>query len=267
MKNPVVSIVMCVRNTQEYIDQAVKSILSQSFHSFEFIIVDDASNDSTFQRLKKFQDQRLVLLRNIKSQGVAASLNRGLRNARGKFVARMDGDDIALPQRLEIQVKFLNKHPQIGVVGSWVRLIDELGKVKGFNKFPTAHVKIMNLLPFANPFIHPSVMIRHELIKNKGQYDVNYDGAEDYEMWLRFSQHTRFANIPKVLLKYRLHQRNISFTQTARLNLAYTKVQLLKISEYRYPWWHLLFVVKSLAASLLPRRLTQFIYSKFFNYS
>lgn len=263
---PKVSVILPVRNSEIFLAGAIRSILKQSLPDFELVIIDDGSKDMSLQIVKRFRDSRIILLTNNTPMGVAGSLNRGIRIAKGDYIARMDADDIAMPDRLHIQFEYLKKHPEIGVVGSWVKLINADGKSGGYKKFPTTDRDIKRLLTFVNPFIHPSVMIRSSLIKQFGEYSKDCEGAEDYELWFRFARETKFANLPIILLQYRLHKDAVSFSETARLNLAYAKVQFRIVNLYSYPGWHIFLALKCILSALLPKKLTQYIYRRFFGY-
>lgn len=266
MKQPLVSVLMCTRNAADFVSAALNSIFHQTYSKFETIVIDDASTDGTWVRLSRFHDRRLIILKNNTSLGISASLNRGLRLTKGTYIARMDADDISDPTRFKAQVDFLTTHTAVGVVGTWVRLINAEEQEQGYKKFPVSEREIKHMLPYTNPLIHPTVMVRRALFEKYGLYNSEYDGAEDYELWLRWSKYTQFANIGQVLLNYRLHDRSVSFNETSRLNFAYAKVQVKKIFEYGYPWWHLLFALKSILSGLTPKFISQQIYRKFFGY-
>lgn len=158
-----ISVVMSVRNGEKYLQEAVDSILRQSYKDFEFIIVDDCSRDKTAYLLKRISDSRVRIITNSVKKGLTASLNFALKNSRGRFIARMDSDDIAVKDRLKKQVVFLEKNPAVGVVGSWVELIDDQGRTKGFMKFPKEPKDILRKIFLYNPIRHSTVMFRKEL--------------------------------------------------------------------------------------------------------
>lgn len=263
---PLVSVVLPVYNGARFLPQAVESVLGQTWKKFELLVVDDASTDATSKILRQVKDARVRIFKSASHKGVAASLNLALKKARGRYIARMDADDVVEKDRLEKQIRFLQTHPAVGVVGSWVKLIDYKGRVKGYKKYPVADQEIKKKLHYLNPLIHPSVMIRKELFDKYGGYDEELDGAEDYDLWCRFVPYTQFANLDHLLLQYRLHSKNVSFVETSRLNIAYTKVQVKKIFSYGYPAWEIVFGLKSLLFALTPRPVKQWIYRNFFNY-
>jgi glycosyltransferase involved in cell wall biosynthesis len=209
-----VTVLMSVYNGERYIRQAIESILRQTFTDFEFTIVDDASTDGTPAILDSLSDTRIVRLKNESNLGLTTSLNRGLKVAHGELIARMDADDISLPQRLEKQVDYLDKHPDVGILGSTCQLIDASGQGQGMKpRLPNdTLIRWSSLL--RNPFIHPTVMIRRNvLVENNLFYDENFKATQDYEFFTRVLKYTRGANLSEPLLLYRLHVGGISNKQ------------------------------------------------------
>ncbi|MEK7165645.1 MAG: glycosyltransferase [Patescibacteria group bacterium] len=266
MKTPNISVIIPVHNGELFLYEALESLRTQSFQNFELIVINDASTDKTRTILDNYIQKKMKKIHLKKRVGVAAALNYGLRYARGEYIARMDADDIAYKRRLEIQIRFLNTHPKVGVVGSWVELIDGKGKLKGYKKFPTTDRGIKRMLHFANPLVHPSVVVRKVLFDQFGDYTEELDGAEDYELWCRFATHTWFVNLKHILLQQRLHAKNVSFSNTSRLNFAYARVQFRKVFKYGYPVWELVLGFKSLLSAFTPRLIQKWVYQKFFGY-
>lgn len=217
---PKVTVLMSVYNGERYLQQAVESILGQSFEDFEFLVVDDASSDRSSGILNGYRDPRLRILRNEANAGLAASLNRGIDHARGRYVARMDDDDVSLPERLERQVSFLDERPAIGVCGTWARAIDENGKPTELLRTPTGNAA--GKLCWRPPvFVHPTVMARKELLR-ANRYDPAYLQAQDYELWLRLWPKTGFDNLGSVLLLYRSHGSSLTAqARTSQLERTY----------------------------------------------
>jgi len=207
--NPLVTVLMPVYNGEKYLKEAIESVLNQTFRDFEFLIIDDGSADKSAETIKSFNDARIRLERNETNLGLIKTLNKGLGLAKGKYIARMDCDDISLPKRLSIQVNFMEKHPEIDVCGSWVKVMGL--KQEFVNKYPQNHEEARAYLLFNTPFAHPSVIIRKEVMeKHKLKYDENYKHAEDYELWSRIINYAKVSNIPKVLLHYRMHDESVS---------------------------------------------------------
>lgn len=207
--SPLITVLMPVYNGEKYLKEAVESILNQTFRDFEFLIINDGSTDNSVGIIQSFNDSRLRLIHNESNLGLIKTLNKGFKLSRGKYIARMDCDDISLPKRLSAQASFMEKHQGIGVCGSWVKVIG-LGE-KFINKYPLKHEEARAYLLFNTPFAHPSVIIRKEVIEKYNlEYDEDYKHAEDYELWSRIIEHTKISNIPKVLLHYRAHPESAS---------------------------------------------------------
>lgn len=205
IKNPKITVLMPVYNAESYLREAIDSIFNQSFTNFEFLIINDASTDSSKNIILSYKDPRIRYFENKKNLGVARTLNKGLRLAKGKYIARMDADDISFPTRLEKQVEFMDKHPGIAVCGTWLKAIfdtkSEIWKV------PDDFETIRCLMLFHSVIYHPTVIIRTEIIKKYNfQYKTTYPYAEDYELWLRIAKNSLLANLPEVLLHRRIRE-------------------------------------------------------------
>ena len=212
---PLVTVLMPVRNGRQFLGEAAASILAQTFGDFEFLIIDDDSTDGAADDLAKLTDPRVRLHRNEQNLGITRSLNLGLDLARGTYIARMDADDVAEPHRLAAQVAFLERHPEVGVVGSWRTIIDEHGAIIATGHAPQSDEEIRWKCLLGNPLAHPTVMIRRAVLEQHGlRYDERFPAAEDYELWARLLAHTRGANIGEPLLRYRLRD-GISRTNKA----------------------------------------------------
>ena len=199
---------MPVYNGFKYLDEAMKSILNQTFQNFEFIIIDDGSTDDSVKIIKSYDDNRIRLVENKNNLGQSETLNIGLNIAKGKYIARMDQDDISMPERLERQSEFMEDNPQIGVCGTWIQLI---GKYNGIAELETEDDLIKIKLLTNQNLAHPSVMIRKQILENyKLSYSISYTVAQDYDLWVRMFDHCSFANLPEPLLKLRMHDNQYS---------------------------------------------------------
>lgn len=203
---------MSVYNGELYLQDAVQSILDQTFPDFEFIIVDDGSTDNTSKVLDMYQEPRVVRLKNARNVGLVESLNRGLARARGEFVARMDADDISHLRRFEKQIDYLHEHPEVGVMGTWMEQIDASGKHLPEFHAPLCHEMIVWTMLFECSIAHGTVMMRRALLVDAGGYDPEFLHAEDTEVWSRLIQTTRFANLAEPLLIRRWHEGSICNT-------------------------------------------------------
>ncbi len=224
---PKITILMPVYNGEKYIYKAIKSILNQTFANFEFLIINDGSTDQSIEIIKSFKDPRIYVVSNNKNLGLINTLNKGLDLARGEYIARMDCDDISLSYRLAKQVEFMDKHHEVGVCGSWIKFI-QTGKIF---KYPINHDQIKALMFINNGLAHPTAMMRTSVLrKNKLYYNSSYKHVEDYDLWVRISKISCLANIPEVLLRYRLHEKQISqeYSVEQKSNLKVILIKQLK---------------------------------------
>jgi len=209
---------MTVHNRKQYLSAAVDSVINQTFSDFEFIIVDDGSTDGATQLVQEYA-RRNTRIRAIlqENRGLTASLNRGLKDAKAPFIARMDSDDICHHQRLERQIRYMETHPDVVCVGTGVTYISSDGVPMFHRILPESHEAIMNChLAGQGGFIqHPTAFIRREVLELVGGYDERYQTAQDYALWLKLARHGRLANMEDRLLFYRHHASAVS-TQRPR---------------------------------------------------
>jgi glycosyltransferase involved in cell wall biosynthesis len=210
---PAVSVCMIVLNGSSYIREAVDSILNQTFSDFELVIVDNGSVDGTLDIISSYDDKRIRLIKNSGDPGIAQSRNASVKNARGRYVAIMDSDDVSLPDRLKTQFEYMESHPEVGLLGSWARIIDQAGKTADIRKFRKEHDVIRASILFFFWFVHSSVFFRKELFPEDG-YRLPY--SEDYDMVCRFAEKAEIAILDKVLVKYRIHKAAISYEYSVR---------------------------------------------------
>ncbi len=202
--NPEAAVLLCAYNGESFIAEAIESILNQTYKDFEFIIVENCSTDNTWQIIKSYTDPRIKAFQTNFKQ-LSFNLNYGLMQTKAEYIARMDADDIAKPQRLERQIAYLEAHPDIDVLGTAYELLgnNDEGKII---TLPATDKSIRRRLPFRFCFCHPSVIFKREAILNHG----GYQGAkfcQDMDLWLRLSQDKtiKFANLQEPLLRYRIH--------------------------------------------------------------
>lgn len=229
---PKISVIMPVYNTEgSFLTEAIESILNQTFKDFEFIIINDCSTDENIEQIVlSYKDERIVYLKNEQNLGIAETINVGLKNASGEYIARMDSDDISLPERFEKQVDFLDKNSDVGVLGTWYQWFPKIRLMESFadNK----HIKEC-LLTMHNEIGHPTVMLRNSVIKeNNAKYDIDATYVEDYALWLDLLDKTNFANIPEVLLNYRKHSGSICKKNTIKQNLNCQKIMFEAQGKY-----------------------------------
>ncbi len=203
--SPLISVVLPVYNAERYVFQAIESILNQTYKDFEFIIIDDGSTDHSVDIIRSFHDPRIIFFQNQDNRGLIYTLNRGIQSAKGKYIARMDADDISMAHRFQQQVSFLEMHPEIGVVGSGYLPIDEnniaVRPPVYLSEYPLT-VKWSILI--GNPLAHPSTIYRTDLARQLGGYDKHFTYAEDYEFWIRMAEITNICSIKDVLIRYRV---------------------------------------------------------------
>jgi glycosyltransferase involved in cell wall biosynthesis len=208
---PLVSVAMVTRNVEQYLEEAIESVLNQSFRDFEFIIVDFGSTDGTKDIIQRYarQDGR-IRCQEIPECTVAFARNAACRLARGQYIAIQDADDISLTHRLSCEVEFLASHPGTGLVGSEIQRIDGDGNpLKTVNDLPTDDDAIKRELATWNPFWQPTVLFRRDAFVEAGGYRNLYP-SEDYDLWLRIAERYRCANLHEILLNYRIHSNQVS---------------------------------------------------------
>jgi len=210
MKNPKVTVLMSVYNGEKYLKEAIDSILDQTFTNFEFLIINDGSTDSTSEILKEYKDPRIKIIDNKKNIGLTKSLNKGLKLAKGKYIARMDADDFSKPNRLEEQLEFMEKNQKYAVVGSFVEIIDKDGNFIQKVKRPIKPKAIEERLLKGSCIFHGSAIMRNDLIKSIGSYNEEMEKSQDYDLWLRLSEIYPLYNLPLYLYKFRTHENSIT---------------------------------------------------------
>jgi glycosyltransferase involved in cell wall biosynthesis len=211
--NPTITVLMSVYNSEMHLREAIESILNQTFRDFEFLIFNDASTDNSPNILQEYalDDKRIRLVDNKVNLGLTQSLNKGIELARGEYIARQDADDISFAHRLEKQLSFFEKHPEVGLLGSHFIEIDEHGKRVKLHNPPQGNFQLLWRLNFGNTFAHSSIMIRKILLtKNSLCYNIHYRYSQDYEFWTRLCEYTKCDIVPEVLLYYRTHSEAIS---------------------------------------------------------
>jgi glycosyltransferase involved in cell wall biosynthesis len=211
-----VTVLMPAYNAARYISEAICSVLSQTFADFELLIINDGSTDETQNIIGHFTDKRIVLINKI-HQGISQALNTGLKNAKGKYIARFDADDICFPERLEKQVNFLEKHPEYVLTGSDAKYILETGEfLFDFKCIAHSHEEIMQKLYFYCPFIHSSVMYKKNAVTQSGGYPEHAHQFEDYLLWIRLAKSGKLFNIPEALIKVRFNPASVTIDEKWR---------------------------------------------------
>lgn len=236
-----ISVVMGAYNSEKYISEAIESIINQTYKNFEFIIIDDCSADKTNMIIRKYavKDNRIKLINNSNNMGLTYCLNKGIKIAKGKYIARMDTDDIALPSRLEKQFSYLENHKNVVVLGSWAFDIDENGKIIQERNVPKYNKDIVNLIKLVSPMIHPTVMFRKKEINIIGGYNEDFKLSQGYELWFRcIAKGYHMENLSERLLYYRRDINYLNRKISSRINEikikweGYNKIGLPLIQRY-----------------------------------
>lgn len=222
--HPTVSVIMPVYNGEQYLKDAIDSVLSQTFNDFELLIIDDASKDNSVKIVKQYSDKRIKLFINETNQGVALTLNKGIELSVGRYIARMDCDDISEPDRFIKQVSYMDKHDNCVICGSSITVLN--GSDERLRVYSDTDGAIRADMIFNSAFVHPAVMMRADVLKKFSiRYNVEFERAEDYEMWSRILKKGKCCNLKEPLLKYRHHERQITQIQNDLKNEATNKVR------------------------------------------
>ena len=207
-KNYPITVLLPVYNGEKYLRAAMDSILNQTFRNFELLVINDGSTDTSEQIILSYKDERIRYVKNEKNIRLIATLNKGMELATGKYIARMDADDVCVQQRLQVQLDFMEKNPEVAICGSWFNIIGDEERVV---KYLPGHNQIMLKMFYQCHFCHPSVIWRQEMIKTfDHKFDATFLHAEDYDFFVRVGERYKLANIQQVLLHYRHHEMSIS---------------------------------------------------------
>lgn len=209
---PLVSVVMPCHNGAQYISEAIRSVLAQSYVNWELIVVDDGSTDDSLSIVKSMKDSRITLVRNKKNYGICHSLNKGIKRAKGKYIARLDADDMMLPGRLSAQIEFMEQHPDYAVVGGNHIVMDMDGMPLGMTAYPETDKEIRFFANIFNPFAHSSVMIRKAVLEEGYRYSNKYPYCEDYHLWMQIIRKHKLHNLQQTITLYRKNEKGLSVT-------------------------------------------------------
>lgn len=273
-REPLVSVLLPCKNNFKYIREAVTSILQQSYDNWELILIDDGSETSLIDELGEIRDNKIKIHRINKSRGISYALNYGLKYCNGKYIARFDSDDICLPERLEYQVNFMDSFTDVGLSGGLaVTLGEDTQRVIGDDFFG---IDIGSKLVLKNFIVHPTVIIRKSVIlQHNFFYNEKFHNAEDYELWARLACVTKIANLPKILIKYRIHpesQTTIGKIDQIKLSLFVQKkminekkfktLKFQEIGKVYYLYYKKLFYLNSFKSKKL-RMIINFYHNSF----
>lgn len=251
---PRISVIMSVYNAEVYVVEAIKSILNQSFSDFEFLIIDDCSNDDSINILNLYaqKDARIRIFANKENLGLTKNLNKLIQISNGEFMARMDADDISLSERFNEQIKHFENHPDIDIIGTFSENISNDGTVIGKRKVPVTHEEIRKLLPKLNPLSHPTVMFRTSALKRIGGYDERYKTSQDFHLWYKaIGNGLKLMNIPSVLFQYRMDN-DYASRKSFQYRMNEFKIKLDGYKLIGLPWYKYHYALISLVLAFVP---------------
>jgi glycosyltransferase involved in cell wall biosynthesis len=264
MKTPLISVVMATFNEPpEYITLSVESILNQTLDDFELLLIDDSTNPDTIKTINALamSDTRIKLIRHSQRIGFVPALNIGLKQAQGKYIARMDGDDISMPNRFELQVSYMENNPDIAVIGGAMHIINEKGEITSRRNYATTPRKAKLFGLMRSPLAHPTVMMRKNIIEKGFYYDETFKKAEDLDLWLRLMKNGyKISNIPNTLLLYRVTE-NLANKRTKQ-HFRYTYKARKKNFSWRTPLWSCMSILISKIYVLIPAILVKTMYRR-----
>jgi len=233
LTEPVVSVIMPVYNSERFLSEAVESILRQSFSNFELIIIDDGSTDASWEKIQSIQDSRIVRLQNEKNSGIMASFMKGLAAARGEYIANMDSDDISTPERFAAQYNYLEKHPEVAVLGTPIQYMQEDGsKLENFWRPPAGPMVIRWTLFFENALANPTAIMRKQSLGFFYKEPPITLYSFDYEMWLKLAETSAIANLEQPMLFYRMHSTSYSNTNLKKLRLEDITIKNMAMEKF-----------------------------------
>lgn len=231
MSHPKVSVLIPAYNSEKYIGEAIQSILHQTFTDFELLVLDDGSTDNTWLEIQKFEDNRIQLLKNETNQGIPFSRNKLMDNAKGEYLAWLDADDMTMPERLAIQIKFMDENPDVGICGSWIQYF---GYFEHIAKNPISAKEIKCRSLFASCIAQTSSLIRMKILKNHNlNYHLQFDVSQDYLMEVQIGELSLQSNIPQPLTHQRNHPKRISFVQNKSQIVNANKVRKYQLQKLK----------------------------------
>lgn len=268
MNKALVSVVMPVYNAEKFLPQAIESVLSQSYKNFEFIIVNDFSFDNSYQICEKYQkiDPRINLFQNKKHQRVGFTLNRAIGQSKGQLLARMDADDIMLPNRLEEQVNYFNKNKGVVCLGSWMKEINEKGEIIGKRVTSLTHKEIYEKMFYKMAIQNPTLMINKNLVPKDFQWCKTDGILDDLDLLFKLFQFGQFANINEYLMLYRIHDNNLSLKNIKETFKEALKIRKNAIKKYGYKptlKGKIISSFEQLIINLMPSQSLYFLYKIF----
>lgn len=266
MKSPKVSVLIPAYNAEKYIDEAIQSIVDQTFIDWELIVINDGSKDETLDKLREWErkDSRIIVLNNEVNLKLCKTLNRGILECKGGYIARMDADDISIKDRLEKQVNFLDQNKEVGIVGGGMYVCDENMNIKNIRSYRGGDKEIRKILFRYSPFCHPAVMIRKSILEEVGGYDEKMAPTEDIDLWFRLAKITKLANLQDVILKYRVLPTSESQSKARLQEMKTLYTRLKAVFEYGYKisktdtWYN---IAQFLSMFIIPQKFKFWIFN------
>jgi len=245
MKNqPLVSVIIPTYNKSQYLREAIKSVLNQTYKNIEVIVVDDGSTDNTKEIVESFNDSRIIYIFQ-ENKGPAIARNTGIKKAQGEYIAFLDSDDLWLKEKLEKQVDFMEKNSEIGLLGTGCYEVTDKGKIIGKKIFPIKNKILQKDLIKYNSFIQSSVMIRKEVFDKVGLYDKSFRESEDYELWLRIAGNYKVRNLAEALTIKRYYREGLSPAKDKKQLYFVLEAKKAAICRGQYPKWCYFYLLKS----------------------
>lgn len=245
-------------NAEKYISEAIESILNQTFKGFEFIIIDDCSTDKTWEIVQDFakKDDRVVAFRNLENMNVSFTRNRGVKLSNGEYIVWADADDISLPERIETQLKFIDQNPDIGLCGSFIEFFGD-GQTRSVRKYFQHDKELKDLIFRQNPIAQPACIMRKEILDRVNGYN-NFALSEDLDVFFRMGEVSKFGNVQKILVRYRVHESSLTNSRLKEMELSTLRIRwhYAKSKFYNYRVLDLLFnLLQYLSIYLLPAKM------------
>jgi glycosyltransferase involved in cell wall biosynthesis len=235
---PFISVFTPNYNKSNFLAETIESVLNQTYLNFEYIIVDDCSTDNSWEIIQSYaaNDKRIKAFRNELNCAIVETRNRGLNHSSddAKYFAIIDSDDVATPDRLQSQVKFLEDNVEYGLVGSDVIIIDEESQKIGYRTYPHTDAEIRKKIVQFNPFTQSSITIRKDVIREIGPYDERWKVCQDYDYWLRVGKDWKLRNLEEPLINYRLSSGQVKSTRLKETIQNTYRIQKKAIREYGY---------------------------------
>lgn len=224
---PKVTFLLPAYNAESYISETLDSLLNQDYKDYDILVIDDGSTDNTYEVISHFNSNKIKLIRNESNLGLIKTLNKGLSLIQSKYIARIDSDDLCMTNRLDRQVSYMDSNSNCGVCGSSIQYFPSAFTLK----LPVNDSRIKFDLIFRNAIAHPSVMLRNSVLQNF-KYSEYFPNAEDYELWTRMAPQTRFFNLPEVLVKYRIHNNQISSRNSEKQSIISKEIRKIYLQKF-----------------------------------